>query len=98
MLARLRKKRKATSKGKHISRYVTTNEKDFIREINEIYSTQQADNVKSQRRKLKSNQNRHTELDKLIQRIYEDNIAGKITDKRFEVLSNQYEQEQTELE
>ena len=59
---------------------------------------QQADNVKSQRKKLKSSQNRHAELDKLIQRIYEDNFSGKINDKRFEVLSNQYEQEQAELE
>jgi len=37
-------------------------------------------------------------LDKLIQRIYEDNVAGRITDKRFEVLSAEYEREQAELE
>ncbi|MCL2853456.1 MAG: recombinase family protein [Defluviitaleaceae bacterium] len=55
-----------------VSRYVTTNEKDFTRQINEMFSTQQADNVKSQRKKLKSSQSRYTELDKLIQRIYED--------------------------
>jgi hypothetical protein len=47
---------------------------------------------------LKSSQSRYAELDKLIQRIYEDMVAQKISDKRFEVLSNQYEQEQTELE
>jgi hypothetical protein len=63
-----------------------------------MYSAQQADNVKSGRKKLKSSQSRHAELDKLIQRIYEDNVSGKINDKRFEVLSNQYEQEQAELE
>jgi len=33
-----------------------------------------------------------------MQRIYEDNVAGKINDKRYEALSNQYEQEQAELE
>ena len=81
-----------------VSGYAAANESDFKRQINEIYSTQQADNVKAGRKKLKSSQSRHAELDKLIQRIYEDNIAGKITDKRFEVLSNQYEQEQAELE
>jgi len=81
-----------------VSKYATTNEKDFIREINEMYSTQQADNVKSQRKKLKQSQSRYAELDKLIQRIYEDMVAEKISDKRFEVLSNQYEQEQAELE
>jgi len=83
---------------KRVSQYATANEKDFIREINEMYSNQQADNAKSGRKKLKQSQNRHAELDKLIQRIYEDMVAEKITDKRFEVLSNQYEQEQAELE
>ena len=81
-----------------VSQYATTNETDFKRQINEMYSTQQADNIKSQRKKLKSSQSRHAELDKLIQRIYEDNFSGKINDKRFEILSNQYEQEQAELE
>ena len=81
-----------------VSEYATTNEKEFTRQINEMYSTQQAETVKSQRKKLKSSQSRHAELDKLIQRIYEDMVAEKITDKRFEVLSAQYEQEQAELE
>jgi len=81
-----------------VSAYATTNEKEFTRQINEMYSTQQTDTVKSQRKKLKSSQNRHAELDKLIQRIYEDNVAQKISDKRFKVLSSQYEQEQAELE
>ena len=81
-----------------VNQYAAANEKDFTRQINDMYSAQQADNVKSGRKKLKSSQSRHAELDKLIQRIYEDNVLGKINDKRFEVLSNQYEQEQAELE
>jgi hypothetical protein len=81
-----------------VSQYAAANEKDFTRQINEMFSAQQADNAKSGRKKLKSSQSRHAELDKLIQRIYEDNVSGKINDKRFEVLSNQYEQEQAELE
>ena len=39
-----------------------------------------------------------TELNTLIRKIYEDNVSGKLTDKRFEILSKEYEQEQTELE
>jgi DNA invertase Pin-like site-specific DNA recombinase len=81
-----------------VSKYAAANEKDFTRQINEMFSAQQADSVKSQRKKLKADQNRYAELDKLIQRVYEDNVSGKINDKRFEVLSNQYEQEQAELE
>ena len=81
-----------------VSQYVTTNEDDFTKEINKLFSSQQADTVKSQSKKLKISQARHAELDKLIQRIYEDNVSGKLNDKRYEVLSHQYEQEQAELE
>jgi hypothetical protein len=81
-----------------VNQYATTNEADFTRQINELFSSQQADTAKAQRKKLTTSQRRHAELDKLIQRIYEDNVSGKINDKRFEILSNQYEQEQAELE
>ena len=37
------------------------------------------------------------ELDLLFQRIYEDNVSGKISDERFEMLSANYESEQAEL-
>ncbi|MCL2189464.1 MAG: recombinase family protein [Defluviitaleaceae bacterium] len=81
-----------------VSRYATANEADFTRQINELYANQQADTVKSQRKKLATNQRRHNELDTLIQRIYEDNVSGKLSEKRYEVLANQYEQEQFDLE
>ena len=37
------------------------------------------------------------ELDRLFKWLYEDNISGKINDSRFEKLSADYENEQTEL-
>ena len=37
------------------------------------------------------------ELDRLFKRIYEDNANGKLSDSRFQMLSNDYEQEQEEL-
>ena len=81
-----------------ISEYACDNEAEFTRQVNEMFSNQQTGSIKTQRKKLTSNQKRHTELDRLIQRIYEDNVAGRITDKRFEVLSVGYEREQAELE
>ena len=81
-----------------VTKFANTNVDEFTHQINALFSTQQADSVKSQSKKLKANKSRHLELDNLIQRIYEDNISGKLSDKRFEVLSNQYEQEQAELE
>ena len=37
------------------------------------------------------------ELDRLFKRIYEDNVGGKLSDSRFQMLSDDYEQEQEEL-
>lgn len=36
-------------------------------------------------------------LDVLIQKLYEDNVEGKISDERFMKMSGRYEQEQKEL-
>ena len=36
-------------------------------------------------------------LDRLFKRIYEDNANGKLSDSRFQMLSDDYEQEQEEL-
>ena len=37
------------------------------------------------------------ELDRLFKRIYEDNVGGKLSDSRFQMLSDDYEQEQEKL-
>jgi len=38
-----------------------------------------------------------SELDKIISKLYEDNVHGKIFDERFATLSNGYEAEQYQL-
>ena len=57
---------------------------------------------KNETRKLKQKMNRQEkrikELDALVRRIYEDNIAGKLSDKRYEAMYEDYDREQTELE
>lgn len=40
---------------------------------------------------------RDKELDTLFEKIYEDNVSGKITDDRFARMSGKYEEEQKEL-
>ena len=48
-------------------------------------------------RTLRQNEKRIAELDKLFTRLYEDNVAGKITDERFTMMSKTYEDEQHKL-
>lgn len=41
---------------------------------------------------------RITKLDSIIQRLYEDNLNGKISDERFAKMTATYEQEQKDLQ
>ena len=51
----------------------------------------------SVKRALAKQERRITELDTIIQKLYEDNVCGKLSDERFVKLSAGYEQEQAEL-
>ncbi|MCC8077460.1 MAG: DUF4368 domain-containing protein [Oscillospiraceae bacterium] len=46
----------------------------------------------------KQNEKRVAELKRLFIRIYEDNACGKLSDERFDMLSQSYEAEQKQLE
>ena len=46
---------------------------------------------------LKQAESRNQTLDMMIQRLYEDNVTGKISDERFKKMMDAYEQEQAAL-
>lgn len=54
--------------------------------------------ISAKRRELSQAQRRIEELDRLFQRLYEDNVSGKISDERFAKLSGGYEAEQKDLQ
>ena len=72
-------------------------EKEFTLQVNAIYAGIQAESEKELRRKLATGRQRHAELDKLIKRLYEDYVVERITAKRFDMLTAEYEQEQEQL-
>jgi DNA invertase Pin-like site-specific DNA recombinase len=47
---------------------------------------------------MKQSATRRMEIDRIIKRLYEDSVTGKITDNRFKILSAEYEAEQSGLE
>ncbi len=59
--------------------------KDMIRERRALEST------------LQTSIARNNEVSRLYERVYEDNVNGKITDERFMQLSNKYDTEQADL-
>jgi len=83
---------------KAVSDYVITNEEEFI---NRIYSTsrdKQKEGIKSLKRKIAQDTKRVNELNTLMKKLYEDNISGKLSDKRFEFMLSEFENEQDTLE
>ncbi|MCL2774903.1 MAG: recombinase family protein [Oscillospiraceae bacterium] len=83
---------------KNISDYVRENESVFVEKIRETSAIRQEETVKVSKRKFVQNERRIIELDKLFKKIYEDNATGRLNDRRFEQLSDEYEREQAELE
>lgn len=67
------------------------NEEEFVRLVMETSSIQQEKTAKSCRKQITKNEKRTTELDVLIRKIYENNVSGKLSDKRFEKLAAEYE-------
>lgn len=72
-------------------------EKEFARKQMECYSEDKKKELAQKLRELNKATKRITEIDKLIQKIYEDNANGKLSDERYATLSMSYEEEQQRL-
>ena len=55
-------------------------------------------NLRDGKRELEQAKSRMHKLDEIIQKLYEDNLDGKISDDRFSKMSANYEEEQATLE
>ena len=80
-----------------VSEYAITNKTEFIEKVKAISLSQHNQDVNEQKKRLAKNEKRYTELDELIKKLYESYATGKLTEKRFELLSAGYEQEQENL-
>lgn len=72
-------------------------EKKFARKQMECYSEDKKRELAEKRRELNKAKKRIAEIDGLIQKLYEDNAIGKISDERYATLSMSYEEEQRAL-
>ena len=83
---------------KATSTYVMEHESEFIEKVRSATELQQESEAKALKKRLSREQKRIKELNTLIKKIYEDNVNGKLSNKRFEMLLADYETEQSELE
>ena len=70
----------------------------FVRMISEKSVDERKKELAEMKRTIQKNNRRIGELDALFKRIYEDNVALKISDDRFMKLSAEYETEQQNLQ
>jgi DNA invertase Pin-like site-specific DNA recombinase len=77
---------------------VRMDEAAFIEAMRSASAVRGKSEEKKLRAALKKQEKRFSELDTLLKKVYEDNVLGKLPDRRYEMLSKEYEAEQEQLE
>ena len=80
-----------------VTQFAAEHEKQFVDMLVEDSMQEQKRAFAEMQRTLDTQRARHSELDVIIQRLYEDNIKGKLSDERFAKMSAGYEAEQAGL-
>ena len=78
--------------------YILRHEDYFRTIMEEQLRVESCEQIRIRRKRLESNERRIAELKRLFIKIYEDNASGRLTDERYDMLSQTYEAEQKQLE
>jgi len=82
---------------RRLTRFASHHENEFVKVVMGHSQKNANDKRQAKQRELNALIARDKELDSIFERLYEDNIAGKITDERFTKMSQKYEKEQLGL-
>lgn len=74
------------------------NQEAFLKKLEQQSQAQFCKDSKRQQLQLQKDEYRSKEIDSIIQKLYEDNLLGKISDERFVKLNQSYEEEQKQLQ
>jgi predicted nucleic acid-binding Zn-ribbon protein len=77
--------------------FVTQNEKQFVRLVMDKNQHEQVQERLAKKKAADKQRRRISEIDTLIERLYVDNVSGKVTDERYEKMSAKFEAEQAAL-
>ena len=80
-----------------VLRFSKEHEAEFIQLVMKNSEKVLAQELKQNQKEYEQAKARIATLDKIIQKLYEDNVFGKISDERFKKMSLDYESEQKEL-
>lgn len=77
--------------------FVRKYEKQFVKLVMDSSITEQKRDIVDKKKALDKHLKRISEIDTLFERLYEDNVIGKVSDERYEKISLKFETEQAEL-
>ena len=80
-----------------VARYAITDEAAFAERVRSLSTLQHTNAVKEKAEEIAKAKKRISELDIIIQKLYESYALNKIPENRYEALSASYEKEQAEL-
>ena len=83
---------------RQITAFARAHEDEFVQMVTSETRMALDKSLRDSKRELEQSQSRIAKLDDIIQRLYEDNISGKVSDERFAKMTANYEAEQHTLE
>ena len=87
-----------SGKLRQIIKEIYFDKKVFLKKLEQQSQEKFSKDNKRQRQQLQNGEYHSKEIDSIIQKLYEDNLLGKISDERFVKLSQSYEEEQKQLQ
>ena len=82
---------------RRLTKFASLYEDEFVKAVIGHFQQAEQTDRKLKEKELRTLLARDEELDGLFERIYEDNVSGKLSDDRFAKMSRRYEDEQKEL-
>ena len=83
---------------RRVSAFAREHEDEFLQLVTAKSKREAEKSLRDSKSEFEQVQARISKLDGIMQRLYEDNIDGKVSDGRYAKLSTTYEAEQTQLE
>ena len=82
---------------RRLTRFACKYEDEFVRVVSQFSKQAMQSQIDAYQSEIRSLMSRDKELDRIFERLYEDNLSGKITDERFKKMSVNYDSEQKDL-
>ena len=81
-----------------VTDYILCHEDYFRKVMDEQLRVESSEKLTVLKKQLARNEKRIADLKRLFMKIYEDNASGKLSDERFDMMSQSYDAEQKQLE